>query len=346
MLLGRETIGVAPAVERLLGMQAQQPRPPFTGLWTRLEGFRRDDLLGALRTKKAVRVTMWRGTLHILSTSDYLRFRGSLQPVLTAGMESILSSLKAELNVAAVLKEAEGFLRGRPQTFGELRAALLEKFPEGHERAMGYATRTHLPLVMVPDESDCGFPPDACFGLAKEWLGRPIPDEERTEDLVVRYLSAFGPATAADAQAWSGLAKLKPVFEALRPRLRVFRDERGKELFDVVDAALPDADTPAPVKFLPGFDNAILGHKDRSRIIAEEFRPRVTTKNLQVLPTFLVDGFVAGTWEFESRKKGGTLSLTPFVKIGSAAKRELQAEGEKLARFLQGESGSVEIVFG
>jgi len=160
----------------------------------------------------------------------------------------------------------------------------------------------------------------------------------------LRYLAAFGPATVADAQTWSGLKTLKPVFEKLRPRLAVERDERKRELFDVPDGVRAEEDTPAPVRFLPGFDCAIMGHADRSRIISDEDRPKVSTKNLQVLPVFLVDGFVAGSWDAESKKKSISLTLTVFRALPAKIKRELEAEGESLGRFLAPEK-TVEVSF-
>src|SRR5204863_7940547 len=161
---------------------------------------------------------------------------------------------------------------------------------------VGYAVRTQLPLVLLPGDHEWGFPGDAHFALAEEWLAGSLAMEDRPRTLVLRYLAAFGPASASDIQAWSGLTGLTPVLNELRPQLRVFRDERRRELFDLPEAPRPPADTPVPVRFVADFDNLILSHADRTRVIADEHRPVVITNNGQVLPTFLVDGFVAGTW--------------------------------------------------
>ena len=135
------------------------------------------------------------------------------------------------------------------------------------------------------------------------------------QDLILRYLAAFGPATVADAQAWSALPKLKPVFDALRSRLQVFRDERNRELFDVPNAPRPREKAPPPVRFLPAFDNIILAHSDRTRIIADAYRPRVTTKNLQVLPTFLLSLICSGHFgRSPSRKNTAVLTISPLVR--------------------------------
>jgi hypothetical protein len=333
MLLDRAAVPPLRAIERVVGLQAQQARPPFLGLWTRTAGFKREDLLKLLHARKVVRVTLMRGTLHLAASADYLAFRGALQPALSGGMQSIVRQRHASLDVDAVSAAAGLCFRAKPQTFVELRSALLDKFPGLDERAMGYVARMCLPLVTVPDDSEWGFGGDTVFTSAETWLGKTMGPENRTEEFILRYLAAFGPATVADAQAWSGLGKLKPVFDALRPRLEVYRDERKRELFDVPGGLWPGEDAPAPVRFLPGFDTAILGHADRTRIVPDEHRGRVTTKNLQVLPVILLDGFVAGTWDIAVKKKSATLTITPFTKISAKVKKDLEAEGAAVAQF-------------
>jgi hypothetical protein len=345
MLLAREAISPVRAVEQLIGLQAQQPRPPFIGLWTRLAAFDRDALLQAIRNRKVVRVTMMRATLHLVSAKDYLRFRSSMQPALTAARESVLRSRASAVDMDAIVAEAERCFANAPQTFAELRANLAQKFPDVDERAMGYLARTHLPLVMVPEDQEYGYGADTKFASASWYLKAPLDTEDRTQDLMVRYLAAFGPATVADAQTWSGLPKLKPVFETLRPKLITFRDERKRELFDVPNAPRPGEDTAAPVRFLPGFDNVILSHAERARIIADEHRPRVATKNLQILPTFLVDGFVCGTWDFSLVKKHARLTILPFKPLARGVKQDVSREAELLVRFLARDAGRFEILF-
>lgn len=336
MLLSRESIPVLVAVERLVGMQAQVARPPFVGLWTRLEGFRRNDLLDPLRKRQIVRATMMRATLHLMSAADYKDFRGALQPALARGMQSILKDRTKTFDFVNLEAEARAFFGGKPQTFDALRKHLKARDPEADERAMAYAIRTHLPLVQVPTEIQWGFPAAADFAVADDWLGTQITTEPKpAHELVRRYLAAFGPATPGDAQAWSALAGLRQVFEELRPTLVTFRDARKRELFDLPDARRPEEDTPAPVRFLPEFDNLVLAHDDRTRVIADEHRPRVTLKNLQVLATFLVDGFVAGTWKVERKRKVAALILEPFGKLSKKTLTELEKEGDKLLRFVE-----------
>ncbi len=336
MLLSREEGAALAAVERLAGLQAQLARPPFVGLWTRLEGFRRGDLLDLLHRREVVRVTAMRGTLHLMSTADYLDLRGALQPMLTRGMQSILRERAQKLDLAALEKEARSFFGTAPAIFDALRDHLKAKHPEGDERAMAYAIRMHLPLVQVPTDAVWGFPAAADFALADAWLGTKVSTEPApAHELVRRYLAAFGPATPGDAQAWSGLQGLREVFESLRPELVTFRDERKRELFDLPDAPRPPEETPAPVRFLPEFDNLVLAHDDRTRVIADEHRPKVVLKNLQVRATFLVDGFVAGTWKIERKKKVAILILEPFGKLARQTLATLEKEGDALLRFVE-----------
>ncbi|QOY90945.1 winged helix DNA-binding domain-containing protein [Paludibaculum fermentans] len=345
MLLRRERTPVLEVIQRLIAMQAQQPRPPFIGLWTRIDGFTAPELAALLRDRQVVRVTHLRGTLHLLTTTDYLALRGAMQPVLSAGMHSILKQRGAVLDIEAVVQAAESHFGKRPQTFEDLRTTLMEQFPGVDERAMGYAVRMQLPLCMVPDDSPFAYGADPIFTPATHWLGQPVPDAGGLDGLLLRYLAAFGPASVNDAQCWSGLGKLKPAFEALRPKLDVYKDENGKELFDVPGAPLPQEDTPAPVRFLPGFDNAILAHQDRSRIIADEHRSLVTTKNLQVLPTVLADGFVAATWDVTLRKTVVTVTVKPFSPLTAKVKKAVEAEAAGLVKFLAGDAPRCEVVF-
>jgi hypothetical protein len=336
MLLSREAVSVPDVIARLVGLQAQLARPPFVGLWTRIQGFRRSDLLATLHDRQVVRVTAMRGTLHLMTSADYVSLRGALQAGLTKGAQAILRNRQQSFDPAALETEARAFFGGKPATFDALRNHLKAKDPAADERAMAYTMRMHLPLVQVPTDSQWGFPAASDFALAEDWLGMKVSVEPvPAHDLVRRYLAAFGPATPGDAQAWSGLSGLRPVFEELRPELVTFRDERKRELFDLPDAPRPSEDEPTPVRFLPEFDNLVLSHDDRTRIMADEHRPKVTLKNLQVRATFLVDGFVAGTWKVERKKKVAALIVEPFAKLTRAAVRALEEEGDALLRFAE-----------
>lgn len=342
MLLAREDLSPVKAVERLCGLQAQDAKPPFVGLWTRIEGFQAADLHRALHERDIVRATLMRATLHLMSAADYVAFRMALAPVMTSAM-SALRGRDAGLELDEVLPEARRLLAGGPRRFDELRALLSEAFPEVNERALGYAVRLNLPLVMVPTADRWAFPAASAFTPAEAWLGGELSPDGAPEELVRRYLAAFGPATAADVQTWSGLKGLKSVVGGLRDELAVFRDERGRELFDLPDAPRPEEDVPAPPRFLPEFDNLVLAHADRTRVLADEHRASVVTKNLRVRATFLWDGLVAGTWGVERKRDAATLSMQPFGPLPKQAADALAEEALELLRFLEPDAATLEV---
>ena len=345
MLLRREALTPVEVIERLVGLQAQQARPPFVGLGTRLTSFERGDLIADIESGAVVRGTLMRCTLHLMSRGDFLAFRPVLQPVLTNAMRSILRERADTFDLAAILAEASRLFRQRPRTFTEIRNALIELFPEADERAMGYTVRTHLPLLIVPNEHTWGYRADPLFALAEDRLGEALPEAASPHALVRRYLAAFGPASGADTQAWSGLTNLAPVLNDLRTELVTLRDERKRELLDLRDAPRPPEDTPAPARFVADFDNLVLGHADRTRVISDEHRPVVVTKNALVLPTILVDGFVAGTWKVARSRKTATLTVTGFAPLPAAAKEELAAESRSLLDLLEPDAAEQRIEF-
>ncbi len=335
LLLARESVTPLAAIERLVGLQAQAPRPPFVGLWTRLKDFKREDLLRLLKQKKVVRATALRGTLHLLSARDFLALRGALQPALDWAMQSLLRERAKGLDVPALTEAATGFFDRQPATFDALRDHLVARYPKGDDRAMGFAVRCCLPLVQVPNDERWGFPSAPPFAVAERWLGEPVDPEQKPHALVLRYLAAFGPATATDAQCWSALRGLKEAFEALRPKLVTFRDDRKRELFDLPRAPRPGPDADAAVRLLPDFDNLVLSHEDRRRVLADAHRSAVVTKNLLVRATFLVDGFVAGTWKVERKKAAATVVLEPFGALPPKSRRALEEEALRLLEWVE-----------
>jgi len=345
MLLAREKTTPLRAIERLAGMQAQVPRPPFIGLWSRLRKFEPEDLTRLAHGRRVVRATMMRATLHLMSTRDFLALRPTLQPMLSASMALVLKDRANGLDLDGLSAATRACLDEQPRTFDEVRAVLRAAWPRADERAMGYAVRTHLPLVQVPTDTRWGWPGNACFAVAESWIGKAVDGKSDLRTMVLRYLAAFGPATVADAQTWAYLRGLKDTFEQIRPKLRVFRDERGRELFDLPQAPRPPADTPAPVRFLPDYDNLLLSHADRTRVISDAHRAKVATANLRILPTFLVDGVVSGTWKVERARSAAVLALDPFVPLSKKARAELEEEGTALARFVEN-AGTVEVRFG
>ncbi|MEP7291328.1 MAG: winged helix DNA-binding domain-containing protein [Chloroflexota bacterium] len=345
MLLEREVILIPAALERLAGMQAQLASAPYVGLWTRLKDFQRNDLARLIEDHGVVKATMMRATLHLVTASDYVKFRATLQEVLAQAAASISKSRGVELEIKQVLETARAFIAEAPRSFAEITAMFEQTYPGVDVGALRYTTRTHLPLVQVPTQTQWSYPGNPQFTLADRWLGQPIPDELCLRELILRYLAALGPATVSDMQTWSGLQKLKDTFEALRPELVTYRDERKRELFDVPDMPIPDADTPAPERFLPEFDNILLSHDKRTRIVADEHRKRVYLPGLRVAATILVDGFVRGAWKIETKKGTATLTITPFTALSDANTRALVEEGEKLVRLAASEAKAFEVRF-
>src|SRR5688500_3308671 len=347
-LLEREPTPPLRAIERLVGMQAQQARPPYVGLWARLQNFKREELTRLLLARKVVRVTAMRCTLHLMSTRDYVALRPALQPALSATVRSAVTAQLGGVDLPALLACARAHFEGAHCTFESLRDHLESSGLRGDVRALAYTVRTHLPLVQVPTDTAWGFLARANFATAESWLGEPIEiagEAPPADALVLRYLAAFGPASAGDAQNWSGLRGLGDAFARLRPKLRAFRDEAGRELLDLPKAPRPDEDAPAPVRFLPDYDNLILGHADRTRVIADAHRRAVVTPNLRVLATFLVDGFVAGTWKVERKAKGAKHVMQPVAPLAKKVRDGLVGEGEALARFVEPDVVKVESVF-
>lgn len=316
-------------IEQLAGMQAQVAWPPFVGLWSRLESFDRASLLTLLHARKVVRATAMRGTLHYLSAKDYSALRPPLQPGLTKGMLSILRDRLKGADLDEVFTRARAFF-AKPQPFDALRDHLAAWFPKQDERALAYAARLHLPLIQLPDDSRWGYPPASDFGL-----GPRFGKDDAPHALVRRYLAAFGPATAADFQTWSGLPAMKPVFEAMRDELTVLEDEDGRTLFDLPDAPRPGEDAAAPVRFVPDFDNLVLGHADRRRVISDAHRKALVKGNLYVVGTWLIDGFAAGAWKIERTAKRSTLTLDPWAKLSVKDRKLLEQEAMRLLAFTE-----------
>jgi len=259
-----------------------------------------------------------------------------MQPVLDAAISAVLKERAAGIDVSRLAALARTVLAKEPCTFEVLRDHFTRAHPKLNERAMGYAVRMALPLVQVPTADHAwAFPANPCFAAAEAWLGRPIRLTPTPADaLVLRYLAAYGPASVADVQAWSGLPRLRDTVEALRPRLRVFRDEGRRELFDLPGAPRPHPDTPAPVRLVADYDN-VIGTRADERFVAKGDRPRVFLSALRLAATVLVDGFVAGTWKLERKKDTATLTVDAFRPLPARARQELRAEAEALLRFAE-----------
>jgi hypothetical protein len=342
LLLGRAATSPLQAVEHLVGLQAQVPRDPYTALWSRLDGFRPESLAHLLVARRVVRIVVMRATLHLVTADDCLQLRPLMQPVLDRELarhrDYAPALLGAELD--GVLTFARAVLEEQPRTGAELRAVLAERFPNRDASALAYACRNLLPLVQVPPRGLWGRLGQVRSTTVEAWLGRPLATAPSLDEVVLRYLAAFGPAATADVAAWSRLTGFREVVERLRPQLRAFRDPRGRELVDLPDAPRPDPDTPAPPRFLPEYDNVLLSHADRSRFFDDERRVRLSRAADRVHGSVLHDGFLAGTWSVAHARDGGssTLVVTHVDRLDGRATDALADEGRRLLRFLAGDA--------
>jgi hypothetical protein len=335
LLLERQKLSAAEAIERLIGMQAQVPMDPYVGLWSRVERFDPSELADLLVRRKVVRASLMRATIHLVTARDMATLRPLMEPVIQRMFwtGSPFGRAIKGVDTDALVATVRVLIEERPRTRAELRPLLAERWPDHDSDALS-AIGYLLPVVQVPPRGVWGQSGQATWTTAESWLGRPLDAEPSIDDLVMRYLAGYGPAAVMDIQAWCGLTKLKEVVERLRQRLRVFRDWAGRELFDVPDAPLPDADTPAPVRFLPEYDNSLLGYKERVRMIGTEARRRLDSDILGNFSTFLVDGFVAGRWKITRERRAARITIEPVVRLPASARTSLTDEGSRLAAFL------------
>ena len=338
LLLERARLPALEAIEHLVGMQAQIPHDPYLGLWSRLDGFRPPQLSRLLLEREVVRIVVMRATIHLVSAGDCLALRPLMQPVLDAELRRHrgFAPLLRGVDLEPVLAFVRELVAQAPRTGPQLRAALQERFPQHDAAALAYACRCLLAFVQVPPRGVWGETRQVTYTTAESWLGRPLLADPSIDDVVLRYLAAFGPATVADVASWSRLTGMRAVVERIAPRLRVFRDERGRPLYDLPGAPRPAPDTPAPVRFLPEYDNVLLSHVDRARFHAPEDRGRFAmTASRRSTGTVLVDGLVRATWRIERADDATTLLVDHAGALATDDARAVEAEGERMLRFLE-----------
>jgi hypothetical protein len=331
LLLERVRRPALDVIEHLVGMQAQEPIDPYVGLWTRIEGFDPSELSGAIEGRQAVRMGHLRGTLHLVTARDALAQYPILADVMARSWKS--SPFMKQLvgvDIDALLARARALLEARPMTPSELGAALAPEFPDRDAPSLAYAARFLLPLVQVPPRGLWGRTGRPTNTIAESWLGAPMAAEPSIDDLVLRYLEVFGPATVADIRVWSWLTGLREVVDRLRPRLRTFRDEAGRELFDVEDGLIADEDLPAPIRFLPQYDNVFLSHDDRSRIDGE----MSCGVDFGWKGVVLIDGGIAAAWRVRRDGKSAVMMIELGRRLSAAERLELEEEATRLATFL------------
>src|SRR5690348_6950755 len=281
ILLERRRASAASTIERLVGMQAQAPNLPYVGLWARLSGFRHEELSRMVESRKAVRISLMRNTIHLVTARDAFALKPLFTPFGERGFihGSPWGRRMKEEDLRAIRIAGAELMSERPRTVADLARQLGQRFPGRDSLAMAYGVRYMVPLVFTTPRGIWQAGGPVALTTFEAWLGRPPGPALAPERLVTRYLASFGPASAADMRAWSGLA-MRPVFEKLRPKLQAFRDEDGRELFDVPDAPRPPGDTDAPVRFLPDYDNILLAHADRSRIMPRGPGRRVRARDV------------------------------------------------------------------
>ena len=336
LLLERTDRALLDVVEHLVGLQAQEPPDPYLAMWSRVADFD-PDAFGALLTDRAVvRIVVMRGTIHLVTAADCCFLRPLIQPVLDRELRAHqqFKDALATMDLSPVLAFARPLLAETPLPGSKLRAAIAERFPDLDAGAAAYACRNHLALVQVPPRGVWGRTLQVTNTPAEAWLGRPLRTDATVDEMVLRYLAAFGPASPADATAWSGLTGMREVFDRLAPQLRTYRNEAGRELFDLADATLADPDLPAPVRFLPEYDNVLLSHRDRTRFFPETSSTSFDDARF-FKGTVLHDGLVVATWWIERDKPHttSTLHVTPSVPLPAAARRAIEAEGSRAVAF-------------
>ena len=329
LLLRRSDLPALDTIERLVGMQAQVPANPYVSLWSRLQGFRTRELAALIQDRRAVRSPMMRATIHLVSARDAVALRSLIQPVLRRSFSgSVFGKKLAGVDLEALMAAGRELLEERPRTRAELGPLLSRRWRSRDVASLAHAITYLMPVVQVPPRGIWGASGQATWTTTEAWLGGPRGFELPPEEMIMRYLAAFGPATVMDVQSWSGLTRLGEVIDRLRPRVRIFRDDRGKELFDVPEAPRPDPDVPAAPRFLPDFDNVLLGHAHRSRVIADDRRPAGIGR-----PTVLVDGFVRATWTLSTDHDAATLLVEPLGRLSRQDRAAVADEGARLLAF-------------
>jgi DNA glycosylase AlkZ-like len=341
LLLRRVAMPVADAVEHLVGLQAQATLPPYYGLWSRLEPFDPHEVGRLLTAREAVRLTLMRGTVHLATVRDALGLRPLVQAAIERGHNGTFGRRMGGADLGEIAAATRELLADGPLGARELGRRLVERGIGDDAEAIGNAARVYVPLVQVPPRGVWGESGQARYATLESWTGQAPQEEPSVEDVVVRYLRAFGPASVLDAQNWSGLTKLKAVVERLRPGLAIFCNEDGRELFDLPEAPRPDPGVPAPVRLLGEYDNLLLGHADRRRIVPEDFPWLAMRAPGRFVNNLLVDGVLRATWWIEREgKTTAVLAIRPHRKLTRGERHEVEAEAERMVEFAVGDANA------
>ena len=333
-------------IDHLVGMQAQVPDAPYIGLWTRLDGFHVDTLARLVRERRVVRMALMRSTIHLVTVRDAAILRPLMQPAVERGLWTGNYGRQLRgLDRHAIAAAGRAALEAQPRTFSELGTLLQRRWPKRDANALAMAVRGLLPLVQVPPRGIWGERGGAVHATFERWTGRRLASKPNPAALVPRYLAAFGPASVADMQAWSGLTGLRELVERMRKRLRTFTSHDGKELFDLPNAARPSGDVAAPPRFLPEFDNVLLAHADRTRIVDDRNGVPLFAGAGVTLGAILIDGFVSGRWRIIRNARDVVLTVETPRPLAAATRASVEAEGGRLLRFAVREAPTCAIRF-
>ncbi|MFD4367879.1 winged helix DNA-binding domain-containing protein [Rhodococcus sp. NPDC058521] len=346
-LLNRSDASALEMIEHLCGLQAQAPDPPYFALWCRLQGFRPEDLASLVENRDVVRIVAMRGTVFALSARDALTLRPLTQRILDQDLHTNTQHREnlRGIDVHALAAAGRELTADGPLTAVQMRPLLESRFPGRDGASLAHGIRGVVPMVQVPPRGVWGKSGPPALVPLESWVDAKLDAAPDVDAVMLRYLAAFGPASVKDAQAWSGLTGLGEIFDRLRPRLRVYLAESGAELFDLPEFPRPESDTAVPVRILAPFDNVLLSHADRTRIVDPEVRARIITQNGIVKPAVLVNGRVVG-FASTTRKNGcAVLNVEPLKKIASRNRDSVVAEGRRLLKFVHPDAETREVRF-
>ncbi|MEV5451217.1 MULTISPECIES: winged helix DNA-binding domain-containing protein [Streptomyces] len=338
-LLARTDSTPLEVITLLAGLQAQDPEPPYYGLWNRINNFHQDDLTRLLEERRVVRSTLYRGTQHLVTAEDYVWLRPALQPMLDRWQRGAWGKVTAGIDLSELAGAVRELLGDGQLSRPELAAALADRWPGRDPVGLARSAQALLAIVHPAPDGTWGRRGTTPFMLAEQWLGRPLAADPPVDRLVLRHLAAFGPATVRDVQAWSGMTRLREVVDRLRPELKVFHGSEGQELFDLPDAPRPGPDVPAPVRFLALLDNVVLAYADRTRMLSDDRRVPVSLE-----PALSVNGFVHGLWRVRrDRGSRAVLRIKLFEPLPPGAEADVTEEGTRLLRFAAPDAGAYDI---
>ncbi|MFC9896609.1 winged helix DNA-binding domain-containing protein [Nocardia sp. NPDC127579] len=335
-LLERSTLTAHQMCEHLVGLQAQDVPPPFVGLWSRIADFDPATVSAALEDRSLVRITLMRGTIHLVTPPDALRIAPHIQPELEKipFRKGFNFGAMVGLDPDEVRAHGEAALGEEPMSAADLRARAAELYPDRDAGAVLQTWLYQLPVLQTPPRGKWQDSSRPVWSRVQPWLGAPLDPSYPLAELLIRYLGAFGPASTMDMQTWSKLTGLKQAVDQLGARVRTYTDERGRTLYDLADAELADPDRPAPVRLLGWYDNALLAHQDRSRIVPENQAVVLRTSGLNV-SSILIDGYLAGCYKLFPKGGVARMRISPNRTWTRTEHQEVETEARALLGFLE-----------